>query len=109
MSQTKMTPELIALVATRFKALAEPARLQILNCLRGSEMTVSELVEATGFGRRTSPSTCNFFTQPTSWSGGRKVCSCIMGSQISGLRLCDIMCGRLEQELASRRKALAGQ
>lgn len=54
MAKLTMTPELTGLVAERFKALGEPARLSILNCLRDGEMTVSELVEATGLGMRTS-------------------------------------------------------
>lgn len=36
------------MVADRFKVLAEPARLSILDALRGGERTVSELVEKTG-------------------------------------------------------------
>jgi len=31
----------MVLLAERFKALAEPARLQILTCLRSGELTVS--------------------------------------------------------------------
>jgi DNA-binding transcriptional ArsR family regulator len=35
-------------LAERFKALGEPARLRILRELRAGEMTVSELIDATG-------------------------------------------------------------
>ena len=45
---SKLTPELIELIAARFKALAEPARLQILTVLRGGEKTVNELVDDNG-------------------------------------------------------------
>ena len=38
-------------MAERFRALAEPARLQILHALREGEMTVSRLIEATGLGQ----------------------------------------------------------
>ena len=51
MSRRNLTPELLELVAERFKALSEPARLQILQCLRGGERTVTELVEDTGLGQ----------------------------------------------------------
>lgn len=51
MAKLTMTPQVLALVAERFKALAEPARLEILNCLRSREMTVTELVEETGLGQ----------------------------------------------------------
>jgi ArsR family transcriptional regulator len=45
-------PELIPLVAQRFKALGEPARLALLAALQQGEKSVSELVESTG---RTQP------------------------------------------------------
>jgi DNA-binding transcriptional ArsR family regulator len=41
-------PDLIPLVAARFKALGEPGRLAILAALQSGEMSVSELVRATG-------------------------------------------------------------
>ena len=44
-------PELIPLVAQRFKALAEPARLELLAALQQGERSVSELVELTGRGQ----------------------------------------------------------
>jgi DNA-binding transcriptional ArsR family regulator len=42
-----MTPELLALIAGRFRALGEPTRLRLLNELRGGERSVTDLVEAT--------------------------------------------------------------
>ena len=51
MVRKTLTPEMLALVAERLRALAEPARLQILNELRSGEHTVTELVEATGLGQ----------------------------------------------------------
>ena len=48
MAKSKMTAEMLGLVAERFRALGEPARLQILDPLRRREMTVGQLVEATG-------------------------------------------------------------
>lgn len=44
-------PELIPLVARRFKALGEPARLTLLAALQQGERSVSELVELTGRGQ----------------------------------------------------------
>jgi DNA-binding transcriptional ArsR family regulator len=46
-----LTPEVLALIAERFKVLSEPARLQILNCLRKRELTVSDIVEQTALGQ----------------------------------------------------------
>ena len=46
-----LTPELVDLIAARFKAFSEPARLLILNALRGGPRTVTDLVRATGLGQ----------------------------------------------------------
>ena len=51
MSTHPLPRELIPLVAERFRALAEPARLEILAALRTGERTVSELVDVTGLGQ----------------------------------------------------------
>jgi len=41
-----MSPEALILVAARFKVLAEPTRLQILQLLRNGEASVNELTDA---------------------------------------------------------------
>ena len=51
MAKLALTPEVLNLIAHRFKVLAESARLEILNTLREREMTVGELVEKTEFGQ----------------------------------------------------------
>ncbi len=43
-----MPPEFTELVAERFRALGEPMRLRILDALRQRDLTVGELVKATG-------------------------------------------------------------
>lgn len=46
-----MTPELLEDVAARFKVLAEPARLQVLDALADGPRHVSALMEATGLNQ----------------------------------------------------------
>jgi DNA-binding transcriptional ArsR family regulator len=43
-----LDPELIPMVAARFKVLGEPARLAILSALQGGEKSVGDLVAASG-------------------------------------------------------------
>jgi DNA-binding transcriptional ArsR family regulator len=43
-----LDPELIPMVAARFKVLGEPARLAILSALQTGEKSVGDLVEASG-------------------------------------------------------------
>ena len=49
--RTVLTEEAFGLIAGRFRVLAEPMRLRLLHSLSDREMSVSELVEATGAGQ----------------------------------------------------------
>ena len=109
MTKLTLTPEVLMLVAERFKALAEPARLQIINCLRKGEMTVGELVEETGF-RQANISKHLRILHAMGFVRRRKeglfVYYALAGRDV--FRLCEVMCGRLEVEMKARRKLLAG-
>ena len=103
-----MTPELLALVAERFKALAEPARLQILNALRGGEMIVGELVDATELGQANVSKHLQLLYSlgfVSRRKEGLFVHYALADKSV--FQLCDIMCGRLEAEVKMRRKLLA--
>lgn len=101
-----LSPDLMELVAERFKALGEPARLQILQGLRGGERTVSELVEATGLGQANVSKHLQLlhslgFVERR--KEGLYVYYQLAGEDI--FRMCDLMCGRIEDE-AERTQAL---
>ena len=110
MTPARLTPEKIALVAERFRALGEPARLQIMSALRGGEQTVGDLAEATGLGTANVSKhlkllhAAGFVTRRKdglyAWYG-------LAGADV--FRLCDMMCGRLEVEAEGRRRVLAGR
>ena len=48
LSPASLSPEALDLVAARFKLLAEPMRLRLLQALHDGERNVTDLVEATG-------------------------------------------------------------
>ena len=102
-----MSPQLMDLVAERFKVLAEPARLQILSQLRDREMTVSDLVEATGMGQANVSKhlalllSLGFVARRKE---GLYAFYALADSRV--FQLCDLMCARIESELNTRRKAL---
>jgi DNA-binding transcriptional ArsR family regulator len=105
-----MTPEKIALVAERFRALAEPARLQIMQALRSGEQTVGDLVDAPGLGTANVSKHLQILHAAgfvTRRKDGLYVYYGLAGEDV--FRLCDIICGRLDAEVASRRKVLAGR
>jgi len=108
MGAAKMTPELLILIADRFRALSEPARLQILNALRAGEKTVTQLVEETGLGQANVSKHLQVL-HGLGFISRRKqglYVYCTLSDK-DVFRLCDIMCSRMETELASRKKTLA--
>ncbi len=110
MPSAPLTPELLGVVAGRFKALGEPARLQMLDCLRDGERTVSELVDETGLGQANVSKhlqllhTLGFVSRRKE---GLFVYYALADRSV--LKLCDIMCGRLEAESTARRRLLAAR
>jgi DNA-binding transcriptional ArsR family regulator len=51
MSVKRLGPDTLEAVAQRFKILAEPARLSVLNELRAGPQNVSALIDATGLNQ----------------------------------------------------------
>jgi len=104
----KMTPELLALIAGRFKALGEPVRLQLLHALRTDEMTVSELVTITGLGQANVSKHLQLL-HALRFVSRRKDGLYVYYAlaDMSVFRLCDLMCGQLDAEMKSRRKLLS--
>lgn len=110
MSQNPLTPELLGLVAERFKALAEPARLGILNALRDREMTVSELMEATGLGQANTSKHLQLLHSlgfVDRRKDGLYVHYRLADPDV--FQLCDIMCGRLAREADVRSRLVGGR
>jgi DNA-binding transcriptional ArsR family regulator len=108
MATTRLTPDTIALVAERFRALAEPARLQLMSELRGGEQTVGELVKITGLTTGNVSKHLQLLHAAgfvTRRKEGLYVYYGLAGDDV--FRLCDIMCGRIEMETERRRKAFA--
>jgi ArsR family transcriptional regulator len=105
-----LSPDLMELVADRFKALGEPARLQILQALRDGERTVSDLVEHTGLGQANVSKHLQLL-HGLGFVDRRKdglyVHYRLAGEDI--FRMCDLMCGRIEEEAARRRGVLRGR
>lgn len=105
-----MSPALISEVAERFKALGEPARLQLLQALRGGEHSVSELVELTGLGQANVSKhlhqlhDCGYIARRKE---GTFVYYSIASDEV--FMLCDVMCGKIDAEEKERRLALKGR
>ncbi|MCC6318459.1 MAG: winged helix-turn-helix transcriptional regulator [Gemmatimonadaceae bacterium] len=102
-----MSPELLGLVAGRFKVLADQARLSILSVLRDSERSVGEIVDRTGL-TQANVSKHLALLHSAGFVRRRKegLYSYYGLADSSVFRLCDIMCGRIEAEVAGRARIL---
>jgi DNA-binding transcriptional ArsR family regulator len=104
-SQNPMPPELLEMVAERFKALAEPTRLSLLDTLRRGEHTVSELAEITELHPANVSKHLQYLHQ-TGFVSRRKE-GLYVHYSLSDERvntLCDMMCGKIQEEAEARRK-----
>jgi ArsR family transcriptional regulator, arsenate/arsenite/antimonite-responsive transcriptional repressor len=103
MSKRPVTPEQLGAVAERFKVLAEPARLRVLNALRRGPLHVSALIEQTGLNQ----ANLSKHLQLLHGHGfvGRRREGLFVYYEIadaSVFTLCDLMCGQLERAAARR-------
>jgi ArsR family transcriptional regulator len=92
----RLTDELFDQVAVRFKALAEPARLRILDALRDGERTVGDLGERTGLNQANLSKHLQLL-HALGFVARRKDGLFVYYSLTDEdvFQLCDIMCGRL--------------
>ena len=99
----------LELVAARFRMLAEPMRLRLLNELRDGEKTVTTLVEATGAGQANVSKHLSLLAD-AGMVGRRKeglnVYYFIADESL--FELCDLVCGRLQKELAEKARHFRG-
>ena len=98
-----LSPELLHLIAERFRVLAEPARLHILNVLLQGERTVGDLVDATGLNQANVSKHLRLL-RSSGFVDRRKdgLYAWYRVADPSVAQLCEIMCGRLEANVAER-------
>jgi DNA-binding transcriptional ArsR family regulator len=109
MPKTKLNPGNLRAVATRFRILGVPLRLQILNELADGERTVSELVQATG---STQPNVSKHLTTLLAHrlvkreQRGNSAYYSVADPAV--FELCEIVCGNIERALDAERQAFGG-
>lgn len=101
--------QVLELVAERFQVLAEPMRLRILNQLRGGEMSVGALVDATG-GRQANISRHLSALLAQGIVSRRKegVFAYYRIEDPKIFDLCELVCDSLQARLTARQHALGG-
>src|SRR5688572_18571390 len=99
-----LPPEALELVAARFKLLAEPMRLRLLQALHDGELTVTELVEASGATQANVSKHLGLLCEAGMLSrrkDGMHVRYSIADPMV--FELCNLVCSRLQADL--QRKA----
>ena len=94
-------------IAERFRALAEPMRLRLLNALRGGEKSVGELAEETGAGQANTSKHLQLLLQQ-GFIERRKEGTTTWYSVADPAvyQLCSLVCGGIEEDIERRRKLL---
>ena len=103
-----MNRALVELVAERFRALAEPARLQILDVLRDGELTVNEIVERTMLSQANVSRHLRYLHDlgfVTRRKDGLHVHYAIKDKKV--FQMCDQVCGQVDADLVARRRVVA--
>jgi DNA-binding transcriptional ArsR family regulator len=108
MSRKRLGPDTIVAVAERLKALAEPARLSVLNELRGGPLNVSDLAEATGLHQANLSKHLQLLHTHGFVSRRRDGLFTIYEiADPSVFELCDIICGQLKRQAEDQGRRLA--
>jgi DNA-binding transcriptional ArsR family regulator len=98
-----LNDEALEIVAHRFAVLGEPTRLRLIQALFGGELSVNELVEATGGTQANVSRHLQTLARAhllTRRKEGLQVFYAIGDPSIA--KLCELVCGSLEKTLAKR-------
>jgi DNA-binding transcriptional ArsR family regulator len=101
--------DLIELIARRFRVLADPTRIKLLDRLRPGEATVQELTQAIGTTQQNVSKHLGVLLQ-ADIVGRRKAgnYSCYSIVDEGVFALCEDVCGTLTKQLESLRQVVAG-
>ena len=93
--------ELADLIARRFRAIAEPTRIRLLDCLRDGEASVNELAEQTGASQQNVSKHLTVLADAGivgRRKDGNRVHYRIVDEGVLGL--CEQVCGSVQAQLA---------
>lgn len=103
------TDDTLQAVADRFKVLAEPNRLRILDALREDEKTVTELADELGLGQANVSRHLALLRRHGMVARRKEGVRRPYRILDRGIfELCELMCASMEEELEERRRDLQG-
>lgn len=105
----RMTAEQLTLVAERFKVLAEPVRLQLLQALMTGERSVGELAERTGLSQANVSKHLQLLLVHQLVARRKDgLFAYYRLADDTVFKLCELVCSRLENATRERQRRLAG-
>ena len=109
-SKRPMTAEQLGLVAERFKVLAEPVRLQLLQVLMSGERSVGDLADVTGLSQANVSKHLQMLLAHNLVGRRKEGLFAYYGlADESVFKLCELVCGSLELSTRERQRRLAGR
>lgn len=108
MKNVDLTDDALELIAERFRMLSEPMRLRILNTLGENEMSVTEIVAATGANQANISKHLSILLQSGIVSRRKEGLTAnyrVVDPSI--FELCDLVCNRLIDHHETRQNMLA--
>jgi DNA-binding transcriptional ArsR family regulator len=109
MIQHPLPPELVELIAKRFRVLGDPLRITLLDRLRDGEATVSELREATGASQQNVSKHLGVLLEAGIVRRAKRGTSSVYSIADEGVfDLCEQVCGGLRRQLADLDAILQG-
>ena len=103
MSSKRLGPDMLRAVADRFKVLAEPARLSVLNELRSGARSVTDLIDATSLSQANLSKHLQVLHAHGFVSRRRQGLFTIYElADRSVFQLCDMMCGQLKRQASDQ-------
>ena len=106
MRRTSFRPDTLDAIASRFKVLAEPARMHVLNQLRAGPLNVRELIDATKLNQANLSKHLQLLHAHGFVARRRDGLFVVYElADKSVFSLCDIMCGPLERRGSELRRS----
>lgn len=105
-----MSDALVDAVAVRFRALAEPARLRILQHLLAGERSVNDLTEASGLSQANTSKHLSIL-HAAGFVARRKVGTTVYHAIADPAvhELCELMCTRIAEQARAGARAVGGR
>jgi DNA-binding transcriptional ArsR family regulator len=110
MEKRELNDAALELIAGRFRLLAEPMRLKILHTLSDKEMSVTEMVTATGANQANISKHLGILLEAGVVS--RRKDGLTANYRVTDetiFKLCDVVCSRLQDHLETRQNALSNR